>query len=233
MKRILLPCLAATFFIQVTAWADEIHLSETESPDDVVVYFMNDLQNRGEVVGSNFASAEETSWTFHIGDLGDGTIPGHMRKNFLMFHLPSLEGKKITNATLRLCLGSISHEAAEKPLPPAWLFHAEKWDDGAWLSDPRRHGLQNQHFSDKGSFTTKLPLCGPDDRPGVIELDVTGMIQSDYQRTPEPVAVFRLEISDAEALDIADSLPNVYRFVGTGELNQPDKSPTLILSFEN
>jgi hypothetical protein len=67
----------------------------------------------------------------------------------------------------------------------------------------------------------------------VIELDVTGMIQADHQRTPEPVAVFRPEISDYEALDTADSLVNACRFTGTGEQNQPDKSPALILSFED
>ena len=225
--------LATTALLPLATSADEIHLSEKESPDEVVVYYMNDMQNQGEIAGPNFAGVEEASVGFHIGDLGDAANPGHMRKNFLMFHLSSLGGKKVTNATLRLFLSKISHEAEEKPLPPAWLFHAEKWNDAAWLSDPRGHGLQNQHFSDKSVFTTKLPLCGPDDQPGVIELDVTGMIQSDYQRNPEPVAVFRLEISDFEALDIADSLPNAYRFVGTGSLNQAEKTPTLILSFED
>jgi hypothetical protein len=135
---------------------------------------------------------------------------------------------------VRLFLSQVVHEAEDKPLPPAWLFHAKAWPDEAWLSDPKGHGLQTSHFSDKEIFSEKLPLCGPDDRLDFIEIDVTAMIESDYQRNPQPVAVFRLEISDYEALDIADSFVNAYRFSGPGAAikNQPDKVPTLILSVD-
>jgi hypothetical protein len=57
------------------------------------------------------------------------------------------------------------------------------------------------------------------------------MIRTDYQRNSAPVAAFRLEISDREALDITDKMMNAYVFLGPGNLEQPKRVPLLVLSF--
>jgi hypothetical protein len=152
-----------------------------------------------------------------------------MVKYFLLFHLPALEGKKLERATLRLFLFQVGHEASDK-LPPAWLVHAKEWPDEDWTADPSLHGLQYLHFSDKETFSKKLPLSDPESVVGkFIELDVTKMILSDYKRKGEPVAAFRLEVGDPETLDISDQLSNSYTFGGTG-MEAPKTLPTLILS---
>lgn len=211
--------------------ANEIHLNELESPDDAAVFYLSDSDNRGEIVRADFSGTKEESVGFHVGDIGDSNNKGSIRKDFLVFRLPALDGRKLSRATLRLDLVRVTHDAADKPMPPASLFHAEKWNDESWQET--RHGLQNQHFADTEVFLKKIPLCGPDAKPGVIELDVTDMIRADYLRSPNPAAVFRLEISDFNQLDVADSLANAYRFTGPGAVSKPDKVPTLVLAFED
>lgn len=230
----ILSCPAVFACLSCAAMAaDEIHLNPVETPDQACAYFVDDMDNSGNVSGpqEKIALMNESSLGFEVGELGTATIPGRVRKEFLLFHLPALEGKKLTNATLRLCLAQVRHEAVEKPLPPAWLLHANTWLDEQWSSDSRWHGLQTSHFADQKIFSEKIPLCGPDDKIGTIELDVTGMIQADYQRKNEPVAAFRTEISDREGFDITDNLENHYVFYGTG-VKHADKAPTLILTLE-
>lgn len=234
MKNRLLPLLAVFSAFSCAVRADEIHLNSVEMPDQTATYYIDDLQNSGEVSGPQglIAIIDQHPFAITIGDVGSESIPGRVRKDFLLFGLPSLQGKKLTEAKLRLFLGNTQHEAEEKPLPPAWIFHASKWDDGMWAADPRWHGLQTSHFGDTENFSKKLPLCGSADKPGFMELDVTEMIRSDYERDATPVAAFRLEISDREKLDAADQRANTYNFWGPGMLQFPDKVPTLILSFQ-
>lgn len=230
MMKHLLPCLAAIAWLPCISMADEIHLNPMETPDQVRAYLIEDMGNLGEVSGpqERVERIDQAPVSLHVGDLVD-----RARKNFLLFHLPSPPaGKKVTCATLRLFLTGIEHEAADKPLPPAWLFHAGEWPDESWLADTDWHGLLPVHFADNEVFSQKIALCGPDDRPGFIDLDVTGMIQSDYQRHDKPVAAFRLEISDREALDCSDESTNQYKFFGPGQLNAPDGANSLVLSFD-
>jgi len=232
--KICLPLLSVILCLPCVVIADEIRLSSVETPDQVGTFYIDDMQNSGDVSNQQgqVACIDQLPFAITVGDLAGADILGRARKDFLLFRLPSLQGKKLTGAKLRLFLGEIQHEAKEKPLPPVWVFHAEKWDDGAWVSDPRMRGVQTSHFGDTENFSTKLPLCGPDDKAGFIELDVTGMIQADYQRSPEPVAAFRIEVSDHEQLDITDEYPNTYNFWGPAMLQHPDHVPALELSFE-
>lgn len=230
MKPLLL-CLAAIAWHSCAVQADEIVVNSNESPDDIAAYYMDDFKNSGVLSGPPAGKVNLEEVTLQVGDLGDPDVLERVRKGFLLFHLPPLDGRKLKSATLRVHFG-IAHQADEKPLPPAWLFHAEDWNDEAWESDPRWRGLTTAHFADEQSFSKKLPLCGADDKPGPIELDVTGMIQGDYQRANAPVAVFRLEISDREALDITDQRKNAYGFVGPGVRALPGKTPTLTLTVE-
>jgi|GEM_PF-3180806 len=234
MKNLFLSILTAFSTFSCVGMADEIHLNSVETPDQTATYYIDDLQNSGEVSGPQglISTIDQHPFAISIGDVGSSSIPGRVRKDFLLFGLPSLQGRKPTEAKLRLFFGSVIHEAGEEPLPPAWIFHASKWDDGMWMADPRYHGLQTSHFGDTETFSKKLPLCGSADKPGFVELDVTDMIRSDYERNAEPVAAFRLEISDREKLDTTDQHTNTYNFSGPGMLQYPDKVPTLILSFQ-
>lgn len=227
----ILVCFAA--FSPVSN-ADEIHLNSVETPDQVATFYIDDHQNSGEVSGPQnlIAIIDQHPYAITVGDIGSDSVAGRIRKDFLLFALPSLQGKKLTEAKLRLFLGNLQHEAGEKPLPPAWIFHASKWDDVMWTADPRWHGLQTFHFGDTEIFSKKLPLCGSADKPGFVELDVTEMIRSDYDRGASPVAAFRMEISDRENLDAADQMANNYNFWGPGMLQFPDKVPALLLSFQ-
>lgn len=230
----LLPGLAIMALFPSSIMADDILLNLEKSPDQVGAYYIADKDNSGEVTGpqqGRVSCIDQKGFPMHVGDWAATETPGYMVKYFLLFHLPSVEGKKLAHATLRLSLSQVQHDAVEKPLPPAWLFHANDWQDEVWATDSGFHGLQTRHFADQEAFSTKIPLCGPDTKPGMIDLDVTEMIKSDYRRNPEPVAAFRMEMTDHESLDITDGYGNSYNFWGT-MLQAPDRIPTLVLSFE-
>jgi len=232
-KLLFFPCLAVLICFFRAAVAGEVELNLMETPDRVGTYYMADKENSGEIMGGQdrILSIDERGWPMHVGDWGGEGGAGYMVKYFLLFHLPPLDGRKLTHAALRLFLSQIRHDAAG-PMSPAWLFHAGDWPDGSWADDSIFHGLQTLSFGDEETFSEKIPLCSTDDNPGIIELDVTGMIEADYQRSPEPVAVFRMELGDHEQFDITDELQNSYNFWGPDALAAPEKSPTLMLSFE-
>lgn len=232
MKHQFLLCLASVVCLPFASMCDEIRVSSVDMPDDVKGYCIDDLDNSGRIPGPQQEYIGFNEGAMQIGDVDNPDVADRVRKEFLLFHLPSLGGNRLTHATLRLYLAEVRHEAAEKPLPPAWLFHAEKWADESWLSDSTWHGLRTSHFADNETFSQKIALCHSDDKPDFIELDVTGMIRSDYLRSKEPVAAFRLEISDHKALDITDRLMNAYIIHGPGMLSQPTRLPMLVLSYE-
>lgn len=228
--RALLVCL-----LPLSAVADEVILNSVQTPDGVGTYYIDDMQNSGEVSGTQqgkIAKIDNENFSIQVGDIGNENIQGRMRKNFLLFRLPPLEGRVVERATLKLFLGSVLREVPDKPLPPAWILHAEQWDDEKWQADPRWHGLQTSHFGETGSFSKKLPLCGSGDGPGSIEINVTEMIREDYKRAASPVAAFRFEISEPESLDITDELSNSYNLWGSGMLQHPEHVPALLLSLE-
>jgi len=232
MKMIL--CLLASAFLATSLLAGEIRLNLEESPDRVGTYYIADKENSGTVTGpqtGKILRIDDKGWPIHVGDWAAQEGPGYMVKYFLLFRLPALEGKKLARATLRLYLTQIRHDSTEKPLPPARLVHAEDWQDARWSADSEFHGLQTLHFADQEAFSNSAPLCGPDSKPGFIEIDVTGMVGTDYKRDPEPVAAFRLEMADPETLDSTDGLGNSYNIWGPMPQTQ-DRLPTLVLSFE-
>lgn len=234
MNSSLLRCLAVAAMIPLTARAEEIRLNLAESPDRVGTYYIADKVNSGEVSGAQKGQVlciDQKGFPMHVGDWAASDSPGYMVKYFLLFHLPAVEGKKLTRATLRLFLSQIRHDTTEKPLPPASLIHAENWQDARWSVDSEFHGLQPLHFADQEAFSNSTPLCEPDSKTGFIDIDVTNMVGADYQRDPEPVAAFRMEIGNPETLDITDNLGNSYNFWGTMP-QIPDRLPTLVLSFE-
>lgn len=237
MKHVFFPFLAAVSCFPCAALAEEILLNSVETSERVVAYHMDDLGNSGEVfgdpAGKTYRVDTDPIATMQIGDVGNAEMSGRVRKNFLLFHLPALKGRKLAGATLRVFFVRSQQDAADKPLPPARLLHAKDWLDETWSSDPLWHGLQTVHFGDMEIFSDQLPLCEPGVPPGFVELDVAAMIESDYRRNPEPVAAFRLEVSAPETLTIADDLYNSYVFIGSGQAQrQADKVPTLILSLE-
>lgn len=232
MKKIV--CLLAFATLAASLPADEIRLNLDESPDRVGTYYIADRENSGEVTGPQHGRVlciDQKGFPMHVGDWATADTPGYMVKYFLLFHLPPLDGKKLTHATLRMYLSQIRHDAMEKPLSPLSLFHADTWQDANWLTDSEFHGLKTLHFSDSDLFSKKIALCEPDTKPGFIETDVTAMIASDYRRDREPVAAFRMEMADHENCDITDAFGNSYNFWGT-MLEIPDRVPTLVLSFE-
>ncbi len=228
----LLICLAAFACYPLALTAEDILVNSITMPDEVVAYFMDDFKNSGMVSGLQGGKVNPTAGSLQVGDVGNPDVPYRVRKEFVLFHLPPLDGRKIAHATLRLNIGSITHQATDKPMPPLWLVHAEDWRDDSWTSDLRWRGLTTAHFADDQSFSKKLQLITSDDKPGPIEVDVTEMIQADYQRTTTPVAAFRLEISDREALDITDQLANSYSIFGPGNLSLPAKVPAITLTLE-
>jgi len=233
MKSLFFPVFAAAAIFS-SALADEILLNPTETPEEIAAYYIDDMENSGEVNGPQGAviRMDKEPMAILVGDLGSPDTPGRLRKYFLLFHLPALAGKKPTQATLRLSYAGPRHEAEENPMPQAMVFHAKSWDDQRWLSDPNWHGLQTSHFADGQAFSKGIPLCGPDTPLGLIELDVTDMIQEDYRRSDEPVAAFRLEVSGRDALDITDNRANFHVFSGPGQFDHRNNAPTLVLSFE-
>jgi hypothetical protein len=229
--RKLLLLLAGAGWLSFSLLADEIVVSSTDMPDEVVAYYVDDFENSGQVSGPPAGKVIVETESIQVGDVGNPEVQDRVRKGFLLFHLPPLDGRKLKHAALYVHFG-IVHDATEKPMPPAWLFHADEWRDEAWEADPRWRGLATSHFGDTQLFSSKLPLCGSDDKPGLIELNVTEMIQADYKRTNAPVAVFRLEISDREALNITDQRRNAYGFVAPGNSVKANKVPRLVLTLE-
>jgi len=228
----LLLCLVSLAGLPFAGKADDILVSSVETPDNLAAYCIDDMTNTGQVTGPQQDHIIPNPGAMQIGDVGNPDTNDRIRKEFLLFHLPSLAGQKLSHATLRVFFSECRQEAREKALPPAELFHAEKWNDETWLSDPVYHGLETSHFSDNEVFSRKTALCESGDKPGFLELDVTDMIRADYGRSSEPVAVFRFEVSDREALDISDKMMNAYFVYGPGMLEQPGRVPTLILSCE-
>jgi len=227
-------CLAVAVMIPLIVRADEIRLNLLESPERVGTYYIADKTNSGEVSGAQQGRVlciDQKEFPMHVGDWAANDSSGYMVKYFLLFHLPSGEGKKLVRATLRLFLSQIRHDATEKPLPPAHLVHAENWQDALWTTDAGFHGLQTLHFADQEAFSNGTLLCGPDSKTGSIDIDVTDMIRADYHRDSDPVAAFRMEMTGHETLDVADNLGNSYNFWGTMP-QIPGRLPTLVLSFE-
>lgn len=204
------------------------------TPDEASAFYIDDWENCGVAVGpqSRIGRLDEYAHALNVGDLVGEDGKGRMRKNFLMFRLPSkVEGKELKSARLRLFLGHIARAEAEKPLPPVWLYHADEWDGEQWLTDPRWHGLQTSHFADTEILSKKQPFCGTADQPGVIEVDVTDWIRKDCAGSETPVAVFRLEVSEPGSLDIGDGQANSYVFYGPGMQEHPDRMPSLVLTY--
>jgi hypothetical protein len=228
----LLTCLTAIAFYPIALIADDVIVNSITMPDEVVAFCMDDAENTGAISDDPGGKVNPEAGAFQIGDVGNPNVSNRVRKGFVLFHLPAPDGKKLSRATLRLYATRINREASDKPLPPLWLVHAENWRDDLWTSDVRWRGLATSHFADDESFSKKLQLLTSDDKPGPIEVDVTEMIQADYQRTSTPVAAFRFEISDREALDITDGLVNSYVIVGPGVRAQPERVPALTLTFE-
>lgn len=228
----LLACLAAIACCPIASTADDVIVNSINMPDEVVAYFMDDFQNSGMLSGDQGGKVNPEVGALQIGDVGNSEVPNRVRKDFILFRLPDSDGKKLVHATLRLYVSRINREAADKPMPPLWLAHAEDWLDDLWGSDARWHGLSTSHFADDQNFSKKLQLITGDDKPGPVEVDVTEMIQADYQRTSSPVAAFRFEIADREALDITDGLVNSYVIIGPGVQAQPKRVPVLTLTFE-
>jgi len=231
----LLRCLAVTACIPLAAWADEIRLSSVETPDQMEGYYIDALTNSNDASDRQqpgIARITQEAQALQVGDVKGAGLPGRIRKGFLLFRLPALDGKKLSGATLRLFLGNVLHEKEDQPMPPPWLFHAGQWVDENWLSAPPMRGLRPSHFSDTDAFADKIPFWDQDAKPGVIELDVTTMIRRDYERSADPVTAFRMEVSDPQTLDITDENSNSYVFYGPGMLKNPDRVPMLVLSFE-
>jgi len=230
--------LALILLAPPLAMAEDIRLNFLETPDRTSAFTLEDLKNTGTVTGSKnqIVCIDEVGpvCIIAIGDAENPSVSGRVRKGFLLFRLPSMEGKKLAKATLHLFLAQIKNEADGKPLPPASLFHAGEWNDEAWTGDPRFKGLELSHFSEGGIFNEQVPLCTSENTPGkIITIDVTDMVRKDYGRSGEPVAVFRMEVAEHEKLDIADQKPNLYVFWGPNFTPpKPDRVPTLVLSFE-
>lgn len=224
--------LGASLHGMVAAGSQEVILSKTETPDRTTVCFIDDTANSGEVSGGPAGVVSpidnNPDGSIAIGDLAVTGTPGRVRKFFLLFHLPSMPDKKLTSAVLRLRLGHTRNETPEKPLPPASLLHAKNWPDASWASDPEFHGLGSSSFADPENFDSQTDVCNASVKPDFVAVDVTQMIQGDYQRNAEPVAVFRLEVPDT--FNISDEFSHSYHFFGPGQ--QADYVPMLQLNFD-
>lgn len=223
LSALLLACLAQ---------ADEIVLNTIQTPDEVGAFYIDDLENSGDPK-AGACRIDQLPFSLQVGDIAGADLPGLIRKNFLLFLLPELQGRTVKHAALRLTLSRVLHEGAAK-LPPAFLLHAKQWEDGAWSADPRLLGLRPTDYADVENFSTKVPLCGSGDAGGSpLEIDVTEMIRSDYKRGDFAVAVFRMEVADQQTLDVTDGLSNQYVLPGPGQTNQPERVlPSLVLTLE-
>jgi hypothetical protein len=234
-----LACLPALLLFVTAAQSEDIHLNEPETPDQATVYYIDDLTNVGLVTGSPVGLVvgidDTPNTSMAVGDLYNSEQgKGRIRKFFLMFRLPE-KAKELKRAELHLSFGFRSNEkVAGDPLPPVYLYHASDWPAESWLSDPGFRGLTPTAFADNETFNEKLLLCDNDVQQGPLVVDVTKMIQANYQRSKEPVAVFRMEIADAESMDVTDDVSHTYNFWGPGQAvdKDPDRAPSLVLTFE-
>lgn len=202
---------------------EEIVLNSTQTPDDVGTFYLDDTANTGEVSGrprETIAVMDHKPHAIVVGDAGKEIIAGRIRKVFLLFRLPDLQGKTIKEARLNLRTGKF-HQQGPAPLPPLFLLHAKNWDASLWESDPPRRGLQLTDFADVENFANRKDVCGPGIPPVTpVSIDVTDLIKANYESGPRPVAAFRLEVADPQSLDITDELYNFYVFVGPGQFTQ-------------
>lgn len=215
--------------IITTALAEEeIILNSTQTPDDVGSFYLDDAANIGEVSGGpreRIAVMDHQPNAVQVGDVGNENVPGRIRKVFLLFRLPDLQGKSVKQAHLKLRSGNV-HTDGPAPLPPLFLLHAKQWDADQWESDLPRRGLQLSDYADVENFSTRKDVCGPGLPLGEhVSIDVTDLIRSNYENGPRPVAAFRLEVGDAQSLDITDELYNFYVFVGPGQFTQGNGEP--------
>ncbi|MFM8719920.1 MAG: hypothetical protein ACKOFH_10400 [Chthoniobacterales bacterium] len=126
---------------------EEIVLNSTQTPDDVGTFYLDDAANTGEVSGrprETIAVMDHQPHAIQVGDVGNENIAGRIRKVFLLFRLPDLQGKTIKEARLNLQAGNV-HQQGPAPLPPRFLLHAKDWDASLWESDPPRRGLRGEH----------------------------------------------------------------------------------------
>lgn len=227
--------LALWGMIATTQAEEEIILNSTQTPDEVGALYLDDLTNSGQVLAG---SRERISFLddnpgFNIGDVGNYGIPGRIRKVFLLFRLPDLQGKTVKRAVLNLHLSSVQQDGPAT-LPPLMLLHAKQWDADLWESDGPRRGLQLSDYGDEENFSTKMEVCGPGhELQSPLSIDVTEMIKSNYNLDSRPVAAFRLEVADQQSLEIGDDLYNFYVFVGPGHFSRPESTrPSLSLVVE-
>jgi len=207
---------------------EEIILNSTQTPDDVGSFYLDDAANVGEVSGGpreRIAVMDHAPIAIQVGDVGNENIPGRIRKAFLLFRLPDLQGKTLKRAVLNLQSGNV-HKDGPAPLPPLFLFHAAQWDADSWETDVPRRGLQLSDYADTEKFSTRKDVCGPGQPPTTpISLDVTDMIKANYEQGSRPVAAFRMEVGDQQTLDITDELYNFYVFVGSGQFTMANGEP--------
>lgn len=112
MKPLLL-CLAAIAWLPLASSADEVIVDSIAMPDEVVAYFMDDFKNSGLVSGPPAGKVNPNEGALQIGDVGNPDVANRVRKEFILFHLPDSNGKKLARATLRLYVTRINQEAAD------------------------------------------------------------------------------------------------------------------------
>jgi hypothetical protein len=216
--------------IPIAQAEEEIILNSTQTPDDVGAFYLDDFDNSGEVSGlprERIAVIGEDPQAIQVGDMGHPGIPGRIRKSFLLFRLPDLQGKSIKHALLTMHLRTINQDGPA-PLPPLFLVHAKEWDVDLWDSDVPRRGLQLSDYADVENFSSRVEVCDANHQtPGSLSIDVTEMIKANYERGAEPVAAFRLEVGDQQSLDITDKLYNNYIFIGPWQSTRRAKGEAL------
>lgn len=101
-----LACLVASACLATSSLADEIHVSYADMPDDVAAYYLDDMKNCGEIQGARNAGGlgEEPDIGIHVGDLGDASIPGRIRKiSYSSIFHPLRERKSRTRRCVFSC----------------------------------------------------------------------------------------------------------------------------------
>ncbi len=238
LGRALLASRATGLALSVTARSEEIRLSEADTPGQADAFYIDDLRNEGLVTGAPQGQIvrvdRDPGASITVGDLFDSARgDGRIRKFFLMFRLPEKTEKKLARAELSMFLGFRSSDKTGGAIPPLHFLHAKTWPDGSWQDDADFRGLTTAAFSDNEMFTERVEV-GDDIKNGPVSIDVTQMVQDDYERSKQPVAVFRIEISDGEGLDVTDDVSHTYNFWGPGQAvdKSPGRAPTLNLTFE-